>query len=141
MLELNTLQLERILKKDKYTKNIFLGVFSRDYIPKNVKYPCCFIINTDPSTKPGEHWLAFYYDKKGFCYFFDSYGLHPKFYNLHTYLTKTSRGWTYNTKRLQSLNSKACGFYCFIYLLLKSRNIEITKFNITDNNLKLIFNL
>jgi hypothetical protein len=49
---------EIILKKDKITRDIFLDAFARDELPKAPPYPSCFIINTDPRSRPGEHWLA-----------------------------------------------------------------------------------
>ena len=140
MLELNSIQLNKILQRDKITKKIFLGVFSRDYLPKKLKYPCCFIVNTHPSNKPGEHWLAFFYSKSGYCYFFDSYGLSPNYYGLQSYIEKTSKGYSFNSKRLQSFTSNTCGFYAFIFILLKARNLDIHGFNLNDKNLNVLFN-
>ena len=78
--------LEEILKIDKDTKKIFLGVFARDELPKRVKYPSCFILNTQPRSQEGEHWLAIYFDHKRNCYFFDSYGNSPKYFGLDKYI-------------------------------------------------------
>ena len=52
---MNTLQIERILRKDPYCKKIFKGVNARDEI-KLVFYPSAYVINGDPSTSPGKHW-------------------------------------------------------------------------------------
>ncbi len=139
MLELNSIQLYKILKRDKITQKTFLGVFPRNYLPKKLKYPCCFIINTHPSYKSGEHWLAFYYNKDGFCHFFDSFGMPPQFYGLQSYIEKTSNGWSYNSKRIQSLKSYFCGFYSFIFLFLKARNLDIKSFNFNDKTIKTFF--
>ena len=122
--ELDTIQLYKILKQDKCTRHIFLGVFPRDQLPRKPRYPSCFIINTDRSTSPGQHWLAFYYDMNGKCEFFDSFGLHPSAYRLKTYIDQTSRGWTYNSIQYQSIKTKTCGYFSFLYLLFKCRNID-----------------
>ena len=39
------------------------------------------VANTDPSSKPGTHWVAFYFPSKGKGEFFDSYGHPPIYYN------------------------------------------------------------
>ena len=37
---------------------------------------------TDPSTAPGEHWVAMFFNNQRFAEVFDSYGLHPIVYDL-----------------------------------------------------------
>ena len=82
---MNTLEITQCLKKDPYAKAIFKQVVPRDKLPNvpRLGYPSAFVINTQPSNMRGEHWLAVYYDKQGFCTFFDSYGMRPSFYNLY----------------------------------------------------------
>ena len=65
--------------------------------------------------------------------------LPPKFYGLQSFIEKTSNKWTYNSKRIQSFNSNTCGFYSFIFLLLKSRNLDINSFNLNDKTLNNVF--
>ena len=120
--------IDKILKKDKICSRIFLGVFARDEFPKQPPYPSCFILNTHPRSKPGEHWLVVFFSEKGFCYFFDSYAHPPSYYRLETNITNTSKGWTYNQRRLQG-NSDFCGFYSILFLLYKSRNKTLNFFN------------
>jgi hypothetical protein len=127
-MELNTLQIINILKNYKSTKNLFIGVFPRDRLPQKLKYPSCFIINTDKSSQPGKHWLALYYNGKKEAEFFDSYGNSPEFYNLQNYLSKTSIKWTFNKIQVQSLTSKYCGHYCCLYLLYKSKSLSLEEF-------------
>lgn len=114
---------EIILEKDRYTKDIFLGAVARDELPSQPPFPSCFIINTDPRNKPGEHWLAVYYSKNGFVDFFDSYGNSPDYFGLDGYIFKTSRGCDFNKKRLQG-DSSYCGFYCILFLFYKARGDE-----------------
>jgi hypothetical protein len=135
--ELNSIQLYKILKHDKCTRGIFLGVFARDQLPFKPKYPSCFIINTDDSSKQGKHWLAFYYDSNGDAMFFDSFGMHPVFYKLTSYLNRTSRNWSFNSIQYQSFNTKTCGYFAFIFLLLKCRGIDINDKNIKEIDLNI----
>ena len=71
---MNTLQLERALKHNTFTKKIFVGVFAADELPTLNTFPSGFVANTDPSTEPGTHWVAFYFPSREKGEFFDSYG-------------------------------------------------------------------
>ena len=129
--ELSNFDLKRIVKNENIGK-IFLGVFPRDRLPLIKKYPCCFIANNQSSNKKGEHWIAFFYDKNKFCTFFVSYGLEPSLYRLISYLDKTSNGYDFNINQYQSFFSKSCGYFCLLFLVLKSININLDTF-LTSN--------
>src|SRR5689334_20148323 len=118
---MNSNQIRRELTSDAYSKRYFKGVLARDQLPNKIKKPAAYIINTENSDKKGEHWLALFYDRNCRCDFFDSFGLHPAFYNLEKYLYKTSSTWQYNKNQLQSLESSYCGNYCIYFILLRSR--------------------
>ena len=116
-------QIEAVLKQDKDTKNIFIGVFAFDELPQNPKFPSCFVINTHKRKQEGEHWLAIYLNKKGFAFFFDSYGLPPTYYNMDKYLSNISNGWVFNNLKIQTF-SDVCGYYTILFLLYISRGDE-----------------
>ena len=137
MFELNSIQLYKILSKDKNTKVCFRGVYAINTLPKKAIYPSCLIVNTDPSNKPGSHWLAIYYYVNGEAEFFDSYGLNPNFYGLDNYLNKTSLNWTYNKKQIQSFYSNLCGYYCFFYLMFKCRGYSLDDMIFNEKELTL----
>ena len=82
---MNTLQIERLLKKDWKTKNIFKKVCALDQLEKPT-FPSAYVINSDPSSEPGEHWVAVYFDKRGRGEYFDSYGLPPTLVGLESYM-------------------------------------------------------
>jgi hypothetical protein len=130
---MDELLVEKILKHDKATRSIFMDAFARDELPAKPPYPSCFIFNTDPRFKPGQHWLSLYYDKNGYCDFFDSYGHSPEFFNLVTYLNKTSTGWRFNEKRIQG-DSHLCGFYSILFLLFRARDKSHIFFKQFTNN-------
>lgn len=90
MKKLNSLQIFQELKKDLYSKHVFKNVVARNRLPKYIKYPSAYVINTHNHNQPGEHWLAIYFDNKRNCEFFDSYGLSPNFYNFEKSLKKLS---------------------------------------------------
>ena len=117
---MNTLQIERALKRNRFTKKIFVGVFAADQLPKINTFPCGFVANTDPSTEPGTPWVAFYFPSIGKGEFFDSYGHRPQYYGFD----ETE---TWNTRTLQSSWSEVCGQYCIFYLYHKSRGYSMSK--------------
>ena len=66
---MNTLQLERALKRNTFTKKIFVGVFAADELPTLNTFPSGFVANTDPSTEPGTigwHFISRHVRKENF---------------------------------------------------------------------------
>jgi hypothetical protein len=48
-----------ILKNDPFTKTVFTDVLPSNRLPREIrKRPRGYILNTDPSDKPGSHWVA-----------------------------------------------------------------------------------
>ena len=110
---MNTLQIKRLLRNEKILKK----VCAFDQLEKPV-FPSTYVINSDPSNEPGEHWIAVYFDKRGGGEYFDSYGLAPAFVGLESYMdTYSLAGWIYKRKTLQALFSNVCGHYCVYYIL------------------------
>lgn len=115
---MKTNEIDAILSKILSRSHInFLGVFPKDLLPsfQNIKFPACLVSNTDPSSKPGTHWVAIYLESPTIIEFFDSYGLHPSVYGFTFSVVK------YNHSQLQSLTSNLCGQYCIYYLYKRSR--------------------
>ena len=67
-----------------------------------------YIVNTDLSDDPGEHWTAVYFRDDRVIYF-DSYGLPPDEDCILPFFKRTSTGWIQNTQVLQDLVE--CGVY------------------------------
>jgi hypothetical protein len=132
---MNGLMIEKCMRNDLHTKNIFLGVYAFDELPSRrlILKPSCFIFNTEPRSEDGEHWLACFIDENGFCNFFDSYGLDPKFYGLETYFESTFNAIHINRQRIQGA-SKFCGLYCILYLLFRSRHLSKLFYNKFSSN-------
>lgn len=99
----------------------FLGVFSSNQIPFVDKKPSAFVINTDPSDKPGKHWVAVYHKSNGEAEYFDSFGLPPLTPDILKHLEDNAFHWHYNPTILQHYSSNTCGKYCILFLLLRSR--------------------
>ena len=63
-----------------YTNPHFDGIYSIDTL-KNIKEkPELIFCNTDPSDKPGEHWVLFFFDNDGSVDFYNSLDRDINFY-------------------------------------------------------------
>ena len=93
----------------------FGGVFPSNELPKHCTEPVSYIFNSDPSNKPGEHWMA-YYQQNNQCDFFDSYGQPLETYpSIYSWLKDSPFKVNRLTRRIQG-PSAVCGAYCFYFL-------------------------
>ena len=111
--------LDRILKK--LWPKVYSGAYPIDIIPKKSSLrKNVYIVNSDDSTQPGRHWYLVFVDHNK-TFFFDSFGKEPcsqmlLFIKSVSYTSKI----VYNSKQIQSLDSKTCGFFCiFLTFWLK----------------------
>jgi len=86
------------------------------------------VCNTDPSTMPGEHWIAIYVDDDGhYGEYFDSLGrAHTQ--QFEHYMNEHCREWSYNCKQLQSITGRFCGPYCACCCIIRSRGVSMADF-------------
>ncbi len=117
---MNTSQIQRILRCHPRTSGIFLGVFASDQLPSySINPPCALVCNTDPSDKPGEHWIAIYINSSGCGEYFDSYGQEPSIVTIRSFLNRNTMSYRTNIKTIQGAMSSSCGQYCVYYLLYR----------------------
>ncbi len=112
------------LEMDRATKLLsrFVGPCNR--LPKVIARPACIVVNTDPSHKPGTHWLAIFFGNNGIGEFFNSFGNQPA-RTFENYLTKHSRTSYYNPVPLQHPLTSICGQYCIYYLVKRARGVPV----------------
>ena len=101
---MNTAQITHALEEDPITNKKFCGVLPSDKLPQTIdKYPCGFVANTDPSTKPGTHWISIWIgkgeNKRTVGEFFDSYAADVPLV-FRDYLEKHTDIWIYNRRKL-----------------------------------------
>ena len=126
-------QLINLINSDNTLKRIFCGIFAYDTLDnfslKKNKI-CALIINTDPSTLPGEHWLLVYFNPHiKTIIWFDSYGHSPNYYG------KEIKKWLWSfglivkisSQKIQSEKSEYCGLFCLYVLYFLSRNVPLYK--------------
>lgn len=120
---MNTDEIDAFVRRDGGCRAMFQGVFSVDTLPNK---PRLLVCNTDPSYKPGRHWIAIYVSYDGRGEYFDSFGLPPNSTFEH-YMNVHCRKWTWNTRQLQNLTSSVCGYYCCFYCLLRCRGFDLNR--------------
>lgn len=121
---MNSLQIESALK----TLRVNTKVYAANRLPRTLSTPCAIVINTDPDTKPGSHWIAIFIDKFKNGEFFDSYGFPPQVEFHKQFLNSACRKWTHNPMSLQSYNTTVCGQYCLVFLYFKARGKSLSDF-------------
>jgi hypothetical protein len=72
----------------------FLGVYPSDILPASITRSATLIVNADPHTACGTHWLAIHLQPRSYYgYFFDSYGLPPLIPSIATFMRRTCSVW------------------------------------------------
>ena len=138
---MNSRQLRWILSGDKFTKLSFRGVYAVDEMKsiKTVSYPSSFVINLDPSYKPGSHWVSWYCDKNGVGEYFISFACYPPHEVVH-FLRSHAKGRQYNHMQVQELYTTTCGQFAVFYIYQKSQGLTLEvilcKYFSTHNKLR-----
>ena len=122
---LGTKEILRALKGNYYASPVVLGVFPSDRLPEQVPRPSCLVVNTDPSDKPGAHWVAIYVAAEGTIDYFDSYGLDPLVPSIVEWIGKFGDEINVNRRTLQSLMSATCGQHCIYFLLMRCKGLPM----------------
>lgn len=120
-------QIERILSHEPVTAPFFGGVFPSNQLPKTVHYgQRVFVANTHPASKPGEHWVAFYFPpEEDTCWYFDSYGFPPLKKSFERFMESNVSDWTFNSQWLQDSRSQLCGHYCIFFAVHACRGMSM----------------
>ena len=126
---MNSREVASVLLKDIYTRRVFRGVYARDQLPLyvNTSQASAFIVNTDSTLGPGEHWVAVWFDGRGRAEYFDSFGLLPLYHDIESFIVRHSRSYVYNQRLLQDLTSSMCGYYVLYFVLMKSRGSNMSR--------------
>ena len=137
---MDSLTIKKLLRKYK----CFKGVFPSDKLPFSEKLPLNIIVNTDPSDRPGQHWIAISINNVGRGYYFDSFGFPPLVENIYKFINlKSTKGWSYNKKQIQDIKATTCGKYCILFIIFTCNNmnhkkfIDIFAFNTPENERKI----
>lgn len=143
---MNTIELTSVIRKRVVTGTDFIGVLACDQLPEHklCKYPAMLVVNTHPSDRPGEHWVAIYITKQKHGYFFDSFGNPPgcdRFpEEIINFLNHNCYEMSYSRKQVQNNRSTTCGQHCVFFLchiqkgLSYARVIGMYRDNVVNND-------
>lgn len=113
---MDTFELQYIVDRSPLIGGLHTRVLAKDQLPKQkLHYVRAFIVNTDKSSEPGEHWVVIYF-RGNTAFYFDSYGLPPPTDYIEPFMLRHARQIIWNHRRLQSVDYAVCGMYC-IYAL------------------------
>ena len=107
--------LMEMLKADPKTRRVLGAVLPVDWLPKYRlrRKPRLFIINTDESTGPGEHWVLVFFTGHNHGIYFDSYGSDVLDTRIQDFININCYGYVCNKRHLQGSFSLTCGHFCF----------------------------
>ena len=120
---MNTSDIRAALTSDVHARPRLAGVFSYDQVVRNIagENERIYVFNTQPSLRPGEHWMVFA-TRNSEAHYFDSFGRHPRMYpQLSTTLERTFKTIYWNNTPFQSPSTTVCGDYTVIFALLFAR--------------------
>lgn len=101
---------------------LFRGVYARDEIPHDLKRPGGIIVNTDPRSNPGSHWIAIYLDNHNTGELFDSLASEDVLSTFKDWMERNTTSYLFPLIPLQSSISKLCGVYCITFLAMRFEN-------------------
>lgn len=117
---MNTIELSAVVGGIINKNTHFLGVLAYDQLTTErlQRLPAMCIVNTHPSTMPGEHWLAVYISRDRRGYFFDSFGHSLDSFPpaIKMFLLKNGSTVLYSGKQVQNDFSITCGQHCVFFL-------------------------
>lgn len=117
---MNTDELVCILSRALRESNTrFLGVFAADQAPLQLPpYSCAYVVNTDPASSPGTHWVAFVAKSPLVLEYYDSYGKPLRSYP--QIRVPYGRRIISNTTLFQSRRSTVCGHYAIFFIIQRT---------------------
>jgi hypothetical protein len=84
---------------------LFLGVFHSHFLQHSITRSGIIIVNVDPHTEKGSHWLAINFEtKSSSAIYYDSFVISPIIPTIQTFLRRNCTAKN-NTVQLQGLNS------------------------------------
>ena len=59
---LSNTDIDKLMRSDPFIAKIYVGTVARDQLPSIiVQRPSLYVVNTDPSNLPGQHWFVVYF--------------------------------------------------------------------------------
>ena len=119
---MDTCQVNKTFFKNKS----FKGVFPCDQLPFATKFklPYGLIVDTDPASKPGEHWISIFVNENRHAEIFDSFGKPPSNEYIVSFVESYTESSCYSTVRVQHELSEKCGQFSIGFLKARMRGFS-----------------
>ncbi len=111
----------------------FAGVFAMDELPSQQQNGMTMIVNFEPSTMGGSHWVGVAVRPEG-CYYYDPFGLKaPE--TLKRWMKQNGKHIFFNDSQQQDIDSHRCGEFSFYFVneMIKGTNIYDILYNLTQD--------
>ena len=123
-------QLKALVQRDRVLRRVFLGVFSKNTLPKLVKgQEAAFITNTQHSSRRGRHWVSFHYSTDEILTALDPLGKPMQSYGQEfaEFITDLKPKQVLQLKRAvqDEKKSELCGYFNILFLYYLVRNCSI----------------
>jgi hypothetical protein len=120
---MNTTRINAILSLDPASASIFRGTLASDEFASvyRRRKDALFVVNTDPSSKPGTHWIVVY-ARHGALHFFDPYGLPSTMFPTINRIIGADDPISVDAP-LQGYGTDVCGDYCVLFALYVARGM------------------
>ena len=115
---MNTIQIERILQRNHWTRAKFKGVYAADKLFPLLSQrstPYCCVVNSDKEGEPGTHWLAIYVPSSDKVEYFDSFAEPPN--PIIKQFLDRFKHQKMNRKKVQSEFDISCGSHVIYFLV------------------------
>lgn len=129
---MNTDQINKILNRSPTTHNTYIGCFASDQIPAtgmHRNFPYCMVVNVDPASLGGSHWIALFLNSANNLEYYDSTGVWPP-PSSHIRQFLLSDGFSrvrINRLPLQAENARTCGKHVIFFIHHRCLGIPFTK--------------
>jgi len=114
-----------VFKNNKWFRGVFASdeLLGLEHLP-----PYGIIVNTDPKSKPGSHWIAIFAESSHHAEYFDSFGRPPFVSSIVEHLNSSADCFCYNTQCIQHPLSVACGHFAIGFLKARFNSISFASF-------------
>lgn len=120
-MSMNTLQIDKILRRNQTTSPFYLGCFSSNELVKNSKhFPQSMVVNFDPSWQEGSHWVAIFAESPISVDYYDSLGIWPPLNENISKFLANFKLIHFNPYAFQSERSKNCGKHAIFFIFYRS---------------------
>lgn len=114
---MNGSEIHGIISSNPCIRPHFRGVFSKNTLPTDIRrFPSVYVVNTDASDRPGEHWVAIVLMNPHYGIFFDSFGRRPE-KEFRDFMDTNVERYDYFDVQIQSPSSIFCGLFVLAFLV------------------------